>query len=307
MPTSSHKTTIDTTTIQQFLTEKFQTDNLIDVVHIAGGEGSQAFGYTINNTNYVIRVNKHSDRGFAKDHYAYSHFNSDRLPIPEVIEIGTLDNGNYYAISIAAKGVQFKNLDIIDQKYLLPKLFDILNTIHTTDISATTGYGKWDHHGLATYSSWKSMLLNVDMYAKDLFDTTFLEKSQWDISYNKFLELLPFCPEDRYLVHGDYSSDNIITTPTTVTAILDWETAMYGDYLYDVAWMQFFSKGINYEQAFLEYHHATSILHFTERVLCYQLYIGMSSLSFYAYSGQREKYDGTVEKLNTLLKKIMHQ
>ncbi len=116
-------------------------------------------------------------------------------------------------------------------------------------------------------------------------------------------ELLKFCPEDRYLVHGDYGFGNILSDGTRITAVIDWEASMYGDFLFDVAWLSFWSRKPDLESLYAEHLKSQNreVPHFAERILCYKLYIGLRTLSFFAYSNQKEKYDGLKEHVGRLV------
>jgi hygromycin-B 4-O-kinase len=300
---STHKTKIEQEAVMVFLESHYKTP-ISNLVFIGGGEGSQAFSFETGEEKFIIRVNRHSDNGFKKDQYAFSHFGSLKIPVPEIIEIGQLDSGQYFALSKKAEGEVLKNLSTEDFNEITPNLFATLEAIHEVDISEIKGYGKWDIEGNGQYASWKDVLLDVDVFAKTMFGNTFLEKDVWDTVYAKFIELTPYSSEDKQLVHGDYSVANVLASYGEITGVIDWETSMYGDALYDIAWLQFFSKGFDYEKAYRDFCKTIerNIENFDERVLCYQLYIGLGTLSFYVYSNQKDKYDLSKEKLVMLIK-----
>ncbi len=295
---STHKTKIEQATIEAFLQSHYKSP-VTDIVAISGGEGSQAFSFNVNNEAFILRVNKHLNTGFKKDEYAFRHFNSQEIPIPEVTEIGTVNSGEYFAISKKVDGTLFKHLSDREFDEALPNLFITLDSIHAIDVSDKEGYGKWDEDGKSDKESWKSFLLNVDEYAVHMFGNSMLEKEVWDKAYVQFVELLPFCPEEKYLIHGDYNFDNILSKDGKISGVIDWEGSMYGDFLYDVARLQFFAKDFDYEKAYFDFHKdkEKNLKNLNERLLCYKLYIGLGALSFYAYSKQKDKYDLTKEKL----------
>ncbi|HRH32768.1 MAG TPA: aminoglycoside phosphotransferase family protein [bacterium] len=299
---SIHKTKIEQAAVQSFLESHYKTP-ISDLVTISGGEGSQAFSFEINGEALILRVNRHSDSGFKKDRYAFEHFKSQQIPIPEVVEVGEMEDGQYFSISKKVEGSLFKNLSDEEFDKALPSLFNTLEAIHTIDISDKEGYGKWDNEGIADKRNWKEVLLNVNEYAVHMFDSSMLEKEVWDKAYTRLIDLLPFCSEEKYLVHGDYNFDNLFVKDEEVVGVIDWEGSMYGDFLYDIARLQFFAKDFDYEKAYLEFSNITGkkIENFEERVLCYKLYLGLGSLSFYAYSKQEDKYERSKEKLLKLI------
>lgn len=305
---STHKTKIEQGTVQLFLDSHYP-DPISDLVTISGGEGSQAFSFIVNGEPRIIRVNKHETLGFKKDEYASKYYSSPAIPIPEIYEIGKIDDNLHFCISQKAEGKILTSFSTTELDALQPAVFDVLNAIHNADISDTKGYGKWDAEGNGDSQSWKECLLNVNKHVKDtsegsnLFEDTFLEKDFWDKAYARLTELSLLCPEDRFLIHGDYGFDNVLSDGKNITGVIDWAGSKYGDYLYDVAWLSFWSKNIDHQNLYLEHlkKKGIEIKNFKERVLCYKLFIGLSSLSFYAYSGQKEKYLRNKESITNLL------
>ncbi|MEO5646681.1 MAG: phosphotransferase [Candidatus Paceibacterota bacterium] len=301
-PASTHKTKMEQESAVSFL-EMFYNEPVFNVETIAGGEGSQAFGYESNGEPLILRVNRHSDEGFKKDEYAFKNFESAEILIPEIREVGHTEDGQYFAISEKAEGIMFKNVTDEEFDVALPSLFETLNAIHAINISDKEGYGKWNSEGVADKESWKEVMLSVDMYAIYMFESTFLEKDLWDKVYGRLTELLSYCPDEKHLVHGDYTFDNLITKNGKITGVLDWADSMYGDPLYDIACISFWAKDFDYEKAYLKFSESMGkkIENFDERILCYKLYIGLSTLSFYAYSNQKDKYEHSKNKLLNLI------
>ncbi|MEN9649391.1 MAG: hypothetical protein RL094_358 [Candidatus Parcubacteria bacterium] len=307
---STHKTTADQGVVLSFLKENFSTD-ISNFEVIIGGEGSQAYSFTSKDQEYVIRINKHHTLGFKKDEYAYTHFASPTIPIPKVYTVGKITSDLRFCISEKVKGDILTSFSHTEVESLQPNIFAVLDSIHATDIKHTKGFGKWNAEGNGEFDSWKQYVLTVDKYAKGmsgvpgLFETTFLEKDFWDVAYARLTELLPLCPEERFLVHGDYGFNNMLSDGKDITGVIDWESSMYADFLYDVAWLSFWSKSVDYQTLYLEHlqKKGKTIEHFNERILCYKLFIGLSSLSFYAYSSQKEKYEKTKSTIGNLLNK----
>ena len=74
--------------ITEFLSRKYGED--IRLFPIKEGQESQAYWFSRGGREYVVRINSNME-GFKKDKYAYEHFRSDRVPIPEVVETGNFD------------------------------------------------------------------------------------------------------------------------------------------------------------------------------------------------------------------------
>jgi aminoglycoside phosphotransferase (APT) family kinase protein len=46
-----------------------------------------------------------------------------------------------------------------------------------------------------------------------------------------------FRPDERHVIHGDLVNRNVLGLNSKVTAVIDWGNALYGDWLYDAAWL----------------------------------------------------------------------
>jgi hygromycin-B 4-O-kinase len=52
-------------------------------------------------------------------------------------------------------------------------------------------------------------------------------------------ELVAHLADVRELIHGDLLSRNVLVSRNAVAGVLDWGNSMYGDSLYDAAWLIF--------------------------------------------------------------------
>jgi len=305
---STHKTIIDLDLLTDFLKENF-SDGISSLEPVVGGEASQAFGFNVGNKVYIIRVNKHYSLGFKKDQYAYLNFSRYDLAIPKILQIGKIDSEYRYCISERAEGLTLNAMTAEAVAELSEPIFDSLDKIHAIDISNYSGYGKWDADAVGVASSWNEYLLTVNKYIEatsdkpGLFETSFLDEGLWRHLYSRMVKLLEYCPKEKFLIHGDYGFGNILVKDRVITGIIDWESSMYGDYLFDIAWLGFWSKRSDYVQLYLNRSElkGNQIDNFQERIKCYQLYIGLGALSFYAYSNQEEKYQKLSDKMINFL------
>ncbi|MEO6536773.1 MAG: phosphotransferase [Candidatus Paceibacterota bacterium] len=297
---STHKAQVDAEKLSSFLQEKFSGKNSLPEL-LPGGESSQAFGFSASGKEYVIRVSKHSDESFKKDAYAHQHFGSVNLPIPKIIEIGTLDD-QFFAISEKVQGKWVQDLTKEEYEKVLPDLMAKLEAIHSADIAGTQGYGKWNGEGEGKHNTWKEFILSLGEYADG-----FPEKDVWERIYSRIEELVELCPEERYLVHGDYGYDNVLSDGQKITGVIDWGEGKYGDPLYDVAWMNFWAQDYSplkdFNQFFRKHQENRGITYtnFEARVRCYELNAGLLATSFYAYSNQKDKYEFGKERTLRLI------
>jgi hygromycin-B 4-O-kinase len=273
------KTKLSVQTVEAFLRERVECE-IKDVRPMQEGEVSQAFSFEWDK-DYVIRVNQ-SIAGFQKDVYAYQHFHSDRIPIPKVIQIGHIDEQHAFCISECVPGLTLQDVDHETIKQLLQPTADIWFALQEYDLSHTSGYGDFDANGHGQYPTWREYLLSIlntassyRGYAKSHIDQTLLN----DI-ITIFTSFVQYCPEERFLVHGDFGSNNILTNGKHITAVLDWDCAKYGDPLFDVATAYFWSTWLDCMAAQAAYYeaHVTHLSHYRERLLCYQVHIGLSEV-----------------------------
>lgn len=301
---STVKTKIEQREVLKFLQSNYNEDIHL-VTPVKGGEMSQAFFFEANGGDLVIRVNS-KDYSYKKDEYAFKNFASSKIPILKIIKMGKFNEELFFAISEKAKGQNFDTLPLVTQKKLLPQLFEIQDAIRDTKIGET-GYGFWDEQGQAKFKSWKESLMGHkdDVYSslEKLYKTTFLEKYVVEKANKRIFSLLSSLPEDRSLVHGDFAGNNAVSDGNMVTGILDWGESMYGDNLYDAAWIEFYYENLNYAKRYKKHCELVGISteSYKERILCYQLRLGTGGLGFFALSDQRKSYEWQKIKLLSLL------
>jgi hygromycin-B 4-O-kinase len=274
---SKQKTTLTPEVIKAFLRDHGM--NEVDALQqMVEGEESQAFSFIFEGEEFVMRINSSID-GFLKDAYAYAHFHSEQIPIPRVIQTGYIDEQHAFCISAKMPGITLQDTDSATLKNLLAPTAEAWQALSKTNIDHTTGFGDFDESGRGVYATWHEFLLEPQTYewervllAKDLLACNEV--------LNTFIALVKRCPEERALVHGDFGSNNVLTDGQRITSILDWENAKYGDPLFDVATAYFWSPWLECmrEQAVYFEAHLSSLPSYQERILCYQLRIGLAEV-----------------------------
>jgi hygromycin-B 4-O-kinase len=210
------------------------------------GEGwwSRCFGFRYRDRDLVIRFGRHVD-DFRKDQRA-SAFTSAALPVPEVVDLGDAFDG-YFAISTRAYGVPLESLDLDEWRAVLPAFFATLDALRALPPPDASGYGIWNADGRAPYGSWREFLFSVDLDVRELrthgWRQKLIDSPLGDASFVAGLEVLRELADgltpERSVVHADLSNRNVLVDGDRITAVFDWGCSLYGDFLYDIAWLAF--------------------------------------------------------------------
>lgn len=262
----------------------------VSTIHqLVEGEESQAFWFADEESKkeYVVRVNP-SVEGFKKDAYASKYFASNNIIIPSVVCITQIDDSHYLCISEKLQGKTLQDASAKELEVLVKKNHETLQYIQDIDISQSNGYGPINSDGNAPFSTWNAYLRSILPTEKDLEMVTqyiSIESIQKIISV--YESLLPFVSEERVLIHADYGANNVLTNGSTITGVIDWEEAMYGDSIYDMAIAYFWAPWLLCMEKQSEYwnDYISSIDNGNKRNLCYQLHIGISEIVENAQDG----------------------
>jgi hygromycin-B 4-O-kinase len=299
---------VDVVRVQAFLAARFGSDSS-DVAHLGMGVWSKAFAFRRADRDYVVRFGAHEE-DFAKDHFA-ARYACPVLPIPRVVELGEAFGG-YYAISERVFGGYIDDVDETRMRALLPALFAALDTARLADLSGTTGYGAWGADGNAPYPSWRAALLNVanDRSAdrvhgwRERLVASPVGVGLFEQAYGHLLALADRVPEERHLIHSDLLHYNILVEADRITGVLDWGCGMYGDFLYDLAWLCFWQPWypawhrIDF-RAEATRHYASiglDVPHFEERLRCCQIHIGLAGQAYLAHTGNWTDLQDTAQR-----------
>ena len=74
---------------------------------------------------------------------------------------------------------------------------------------------------------------------KQRLPETPLAHRAFESGYARLQTLVDACPEARHLVHSDLLNFNVLVTDDRISAVLDWGSSIYGDFLWDLAWFTF--------------------------------------------------------------------
>lgn len=271
----------------------------VDTVEpLRSGAWSAAFAFTKGDEKWVIRFSNHED-DFDRDAYAY-RFASDDLPVPQTTHRGDMDSVSY-AVSQRMHGNFIDELGGEEYRRTLPSLLAMLDALRTADVSSSTGHGGWDTEGNGTHASWPAHLRAT------LEDTADQRVGGWRprleasptgaTAFDRDLlvleRLLKDMPNLRHVVHSDLLNYNTFVSNHRVSGVIDWGCAMYGDFVYELAWFKFWSPwypqwkhvDVAAEARRFFADRGADLEDYRERLLCYQLHIGLSHQAYNAAIG----------------------
>lgn len=287
--------------VRHLLNQHFGTP-VVNLTPVDGGQVARTFAFLVGEQEYIIRFNKDNmlTSNLPKEAYLSQKLAATRIPIPPILHVGRLGE-LHFAISRKVPGQMAQTLSAQEIKQLLPQLIEMLDSIHHIDVSDTRGYGVFNYQGRGLASNWQDFLAIIakeederDYFGKwyHLFDDTFLERDFFKNIYRRMCSLLEYCPTERYFVHGNYSLHNILIQDGRITAVLDWVDARYGDFVYDIAGLDFWYPWLNVREAFQHYYEEQQVElpFYKERLLCYECYTALSGLRFFAQTGDEPSY-----------------
>lgn len=268
-----------TSTDAQALLEQLYPE-VHDLEPLSGGEASRAYGFVAGDRRLVLRANHHAP--YDVDAWISERLAGTPVPAPRVLRTGR-HGRHHWAISERAPGSILDAFDMPTWLALRASLVDTLATIHAAPIADTSGYGWLAASGNAAHATWHEFLSTDGRYGTFLdWDhvravATPRQRKLFDAAWEISDLLIPNCPEERVFLHGDYSSDNILSDGDRLTGVIDWSNALYGDPLWDVAWMDIWAPGFAFAPAWLEAYPAVDAQH---RILCYQVIFAACAIGF---------------------------
>ena len=265
------------------------------------GEWSAAYSVKTPDAELVARFSKY-DEDFEKDAYA-ARYSSAALPVPAIIEWGPAPGG-FFAIASRVTGEHIDGLDEGRMRRVLPSLFAALDEMRAVDLSAWSGFGGWRADGSTSHASWREWLLRfIDEPAtrgapgwRELLRDRPTEARSFEEGYERLVHFAAACPEVRHLFHDDLINRNVLVDGDGISAVLDWGSSKYGDFLFDIANLVFYTpwfpkwRNIDFAAEALAHYNRVGVAvpQFPERLKCYTLRIALDGI---AYSAFRKRWD----------------
>lgn len=241
---------IDLHGAQSFLFERYD-GRAANLELVGEGAWSRCYGFVVDGQELVVRFGRQL-ADFTKDQRA-SDFAGPGLPVPRCLDVGpltTTDGREFFAISQRCRGVFLEHLDEAGWSAALPSLFDGIDAMHDADLSATTGFGDWGSDANASFASWPEFLLDIAVDSptrrihgwRAALDTSPAGEAMFDAAFVRLRAVLAdIQPFQRRLIHGDLINRNVLVAGNRISGVFDWGCSMYGDELYDIAWIWFWS------------------------------------------------------------------
>lgn len=272
--------------IASFLKERYPGS--VDKVRaLTEGEERQVFAFRHNQESLVIRIASGLD-GFLKEAFVSRTFGGGAVPVPEVISSGQVDDDHAFCITPLMSGATLQAVDRPTLLRLVTEVDRVLNAIYALDPGETTGYGPFNRHGTGAFRSWSAFMAQPLEEQLDPGDVE-IDRRRYRNALRRLERLIPACPETRKLVHGDFGSNNVLTDGDLISGVLDWESALFGDPLYDQANILYWAPWL--ECMRIQADHLTSSPAYRAdpvaraRFRCYQLHIGLRQLASSASEG----------------------
>jgi hygromycin-B 4-O-kinase len=283
-----------------------------DVRALGAGEWSRAYAFVLDGRRAVIRFGDHVE-DFRKDR-VMAAYSCAALPVPAVIEIGPAGDG-YFAVSERAPGDLLDGLDSTGTRAVLPGLLAALDALRDIDVSSTEGYGIWAPDGTGPAASWAQALLAISQETarvpgwRAALAASPTGTGPFDRGYATLRELAEGLPDDRHMIHGDLVNHNVLVQGSRITAVIDWGNALYGDWLYDAAWLIFWWPWFPQWQdiditAELEGHweqHGGQPPRLHHRLRACLVHIGLDAMAYNAYRGRWDDLARTASQISELV------
>ncbi|MCH9753672.1 MAG: aminoglycoside phosphotransferase family protein [Alphaproteobacteria bacterium] len=293
--------------IKKFLINNYSKESG-NIKFLAKGMWSSAYQFIDGTEEKIIRVNV-DKKDFLKDKFA-ERFSCDELKVPNILDIGKFDKKYFYSISEKCEGKPFDSLTLQKKIKMLPRLCSVLLSIHNTNTSFSNGHGDVDINFNGRFKTWKESVQNLEnhkikydwdkVFAREFFDVELFNKCKYEME-----KLLSYIPEMGYLVHGDFGYDNVIVNDNNITGVIDWAEAKIGDFLYDIAWLDFWSfwsKDVKYSVEMKEIYAKANMdfSNYEERLKCYMLKIGLCGMAIASHFNKKGDYDYVVSRMQSL-------
>jgi Ser/Thr protein kinase RdoA (MazF antagonist) len=199
-------------------------------------------------TPYIIRINA-SGMFFRELQFCVEHWITEELTRRQIphVDINVVDTARTlvpydFEIMEEAKGRSLFDIGH-EESDVTPHIKELGKFVARIHAIKTERYGPFDvanilkGKAVGIHETWKKyLLLNLDKHLEYTIMTGILTVAESD-AVKDALRILEHIPCDQpVLLHGDIANHNAFTDGKTMTSLIDWEDAISGDPVFDIAY-----------------------------------------------------------------------
>lgn len=215
---------------------------------LSGGVNNRVFLIrTQEGKNLVVRMSTQERSKFTSELWAFEQVQKNNVPVPKVIAVDTSKKiVPGYTISVSEK-LPGTPLSDLNEKRRLDRTFFLqagraLRGIHNVRITRG-GWGYIDSEEKGSYPTWEDFVLRPcdrnlfsNSIQRGLIKSTDIDLAMETLRRKK--NLLTNVPQQ--LVHGDFSLGNMLQKDNRLVGVLDFENAISGDPVWDLAYFSLY-------------------------------------------------------------------
>lgn len=210
------------------------------IIPIGAGAWSTAFRFSRRGQPLVVRVGPH--HGDFEIDAEMAAFSSPDLPIPAVLELERLEPPHdelWVCVSTFAPGRPLEHSSPTDWAALVPRIADLLDAMRR--IEPTTSAPSWpsvlmdqhDDDDDGRLDGWRDSLGSLPESAE--------AHARLMRRLGQLCERPEIATVRPTLLHRDLVNRNVHTVGDSITGVFDWGCRLWGDHLYDLAWLEFWN------------------------------------------------------------------
>ena len=266
---------------------------------LGAGGWSKAYSLELDGRAVVLRFGQYGD-DFAKD-AAIGSMSLPDLPVPRVLEYGPTGDG-FFAVSERCYGTALDALTGPEMEATLPSLKATLEAIASVEVlSPPCANSSRDDE-----VSWPEGLLHLDSERPRLggwrakLAASPVGTGSFGAGMAAMREMVATIPDARQLIHNDLLAGNVLVKHAAITGLFDWGNAMIGDALYETAILRFWWPWFP-QWSGIDIATELAVPESEDRLLAYELHIGLDHLQYNAWVGKTEELIRTDAQVRALL------
>ncbi len=224
-----------------------------------------------------------------EEQWSLKHCLAAGIPVPKVLLVKKIKSGNREdSVCLESKlpGIplyEVYDLTETERNALLNQAGTILSKIHSIPVN---GFGKFDQNGKGEFSSIQGILNDPYIAKKKMLEIA-KEVGLDDAIIYRALEVVEqgsasYPATQSKLVHHDFMPKHILVDNKQVTGIIDFESAIGGDPIMDLAhWHFFYKDALNVEEIIKGYTNKEIFSDDFRRLFnLWRIYLGLMHLKF---------------------------